>query len=430
MSLFLLAAFLVLMLLGVPLATAMGLAGTLAIGLADLGLMSLPISVYTGIAKYPLLAIPLFVLAGMVFERSGVALRLVRFAVAIAGERRGGLALAAILVCMVLGGISGSGPADAAAVATVMIPGMLRAGYPAAFSASLIAAAGSTAIIIPPSIAFILYSVLVPEASVPALFAAGLIPGLLAGVALMLPAWALSRRYDFGSATLDDGEIKVSFLQALKDASWGLLAPVLILGGMRSGAFTPTEAAVVAVFYGLLVGRFIYRTLDWTAIEDVLVEAAEVSGVILLIIALASVFAWAGSTLGAFEALGRLLIGISSNETIVLLAVTVLLLIAGMLLDAVSILFIFVPFLLPVLVHFKWEPVWFGVILTMNMAIGQFTPPMAINLMVTSRIAKVRMEDTVPWALWLVASMTVALLLVTFIPELALAIPGYLGYLN
>lgn len=430
MSLLLFAVFLALMFAGVPLAVALGLSGTALIYLADLGLMSLPTSVYTGIAKYPLLAIPVFVLAGLVFERSGVALRLVRFAVAIVGERRGGLALAAILVCMVLGGISGSGPADAAAVATVMIPGMLRAGYPAAFSAGVIAAAGSTAILIPPSIAFILYSVLVPEASVPALFAAGLVPGILAGLALMLPAWWLSVQHDFGISKPADGEMKTSFWQSFKEAIWGLLAPVLILGGMLTGAFTPTEAAVMAVFYGLFVGLVIYRTLNWQSIYELLVESAEVSGVVLIIIALASVFAWAGSTLGAFEALGRLLIGISSDETVVLLAITALLLIAGMFLDAVSILFIFVPFLLPVVQHFRWDPVWFGVILTMNMAIGQFTPPMAINLMVTCRIAGIRIEETVPWVLWMVGAMTGALLLVSFVPELALAVPRALGYLN
>ena len=430
MNMLLFVAFFTLMFAGVPLGVSMGLSATAVVFLADLGLMSVPTSVYTGIAKYPLLAIPVFILAGMVFERSGVALRLVRFAIAEVGERRGGLALAAILVCMVLGGISGSGPADAAAVATVMIPGMVRAGYPAAFSASVIAAAGSTAILIPPSIVFILYSVLVPEASVPALFAAGMIPGVLAGVALMAPVVWLSIKHGFGEEDTANNATRISFWQAFKEASWGLLAPVLILGGMRSGAFTPTEAAVVAVFYGLFVGLVIYRTLDWQSIFDVLAESAEVSGVVLLIIALASVFAWAGSTLGAFEALGSVLIGISSNETVVLLAVTLLLMIAGMFLDAVSILFIFVPFLLPVVLHFKWDPVWFGIILAMNMAIGQFTPPMAINLMVTSRIAGIRIEDTVRWVLWLVGAMVTALLLVTFIPELALALPRALGYLS
>ena len=430
MNMLLFIVFFALMIAGVPLGVSMGLSATALVVLADLGIMSVPTSVYTGIAKYPLLAIPVFVLAGMVFERSGVALRLVRFAVAVVGDRRGGLALAAILVCMVLGGISGSGPADAAAVATVMIPGMVRAGYPAVFSASVIAAAGSTAILIPPSIAFILYSVLVPEASVPALFAAGMLPGVLAGIALMVPVVWLSIKHGFGEERTGDRDSRTSFWQTFKEAIWGLLAPVLILGGMRSGAFTPTEAAVVAVFYGLFVGLVIYRTLDWQSIVDVLAESAEVSGAILLIIALASVFAWAGSALGAFEALGSALIGLSSNETMVLLAVTLLLLIAGMFLDAVSILFIFVPFLLPVIAHFKWDPVWFGVILAMNMAIGQFTPPMAINLMVTSRIAGVSIEKTVPWVLWMVAAMTVALLLVTFVPELALALPRSLGYLN
>ncbi|NCD26199.1 MAG: TRAP transporter large permease [Deltaproteobacteria bacterium] len=419
--------FVVLMLAGVPLATAMGVAGVAAIAGAGLGLPSVPISVYTGVAKYPLLAIPMFVFAGMVFERSGVALRLVNFTVALVGPLRGGLAIAAILVCMVLGGISGSGPADAAAVAMVMVPGMAAAGYPRAFSASLIAASGSMAIIIPPSIAFILYSVLVPQATVPALFAAGLIPGLLAGLALIVPSWALSVRHGFGSS--DDGGCRVGVLAAFKEAVWGLLAPVIILGGIRSGYFTPTEAAVAAVFYGLFVGIFVYRTLTVRGVYDLLVESAEVSAVVMLIIALSSVFAWAGNTLGAFEAMGRALIGLSPNETVTLLAVVVMLIVAGMFLDGVSILFIFIPILLPVMAHFAWNPVWFGVVLTMNLAIGQFTPPMALNLMVTTRIAGVRMEDTVRWVLWFVLAMLVAMLLVLFAPALSLYIPGRLGYL-
>ena len=419
--------FAVMMLLGVPLATAMGLSGAVAIAAAKLGLLSVPISVYTGVAKYPLLAIPMFVFAGMVFERSGVALRLVNFTVALVGPLRGGLAIAAIMVCMVLGGISGSGPADAAAVAMVMIPGMAAAGYPKAFSSSLIAAAGSTAILIPPSIAFILYSVLVPQASVPALFAAGLIPGFLAGLALVIPAWALSVRHGFG--LVDEGASCGSILVAFREAIWGLLAPVIILGGIRSGYFTPTEAAVAAVFYGLFVGFFIYRTLTLRSMYELLVESAEVSAVVMLIIALSSVFAWAGSTLGAFEAMGNALIGISSNENVTLLAVTLVLVIAGMFLDGVSILFIFIPILLPVMAHFGWNAVWFGVIMTMSLAIGQFTPPLALNLMVTTRIADIGIEETVPWVMWFVLAMTIAMLLVLFVPQLALMVPGYLGYL-
>lgn len=417
--------FAALMFSGVPLAVALGLAGTLVIAASGLGIMALPTSVYTGIAKYPLLAIPVFILAGLIFERAGVALRLVNFAVSVVGHRRGGLAVAAILVCMVLGGISGSGPADAAAVATVMIPSMLKAGYPKPFSAGIIAAAGSTAILIPPSIAFILYSVLVPQATVTALFAAGLIPGILAGLSLMLPAVWLSLRHGFGQ---DTGGSRLGFWKSLKDASWGLFAPVIILGGLRTGAFTPTEAAVVAVFYGLIVGMVIYRSLTWQMLYDVLVEAAEISAAVLLIIALASVFAWAGSTRGTFDHLSKFLIGAGASETVVLLAITLLLLIAGMFLDAISIFFIFLPFLVPIAKSFGWDLVWFGVVMTMNLAIGQFTPPMAVNLMVTSRIADISMESTVYWVLWMVAGMLVALLLVTFVPALALALPKSLGY--
>ena len=261
------AGFLVLMLIGAPLAVALGLAGTLAILDAQLGILSVPTNVYAGIAKYPLLAIPVFILAGLIFERAGVAKQLVTFASSLVGAKNGGLAVVAILVCMVMGGISGSGPADAAAVATVMIPSMHKAGYPKAFSASVIASAAATAILIPPSVAFIIYSVLVPQASVPALFAAGLFPGILAGLSLIVPTVWLSRKHGFG---LQDAGPRPPFWKSFREAIWGLLAPVIILGGLRTGAFTPTEAAVVAVFYGLAVGVFVYRTLTWRGLYEVL----------------------------------------------------------------------------------------------------------------------------------------------------------------
>jgi tripartite ATP-independent transporter DctM subunit len=425
-SVILFVGFFVLLALGAPLAVALGITGALVIYIEGLGIMSVPTDTFTGIAKYPLLALPVFILAGMVFERAGVALRLVRFATALVGNRRGGLALVAILVCMFLGGISGSGPADAAAVAMVLIPAMYKQGYPKAFSASLIAAAGSTAILIPPSIAFIVYSVLVPGASVPALFAGGMIPGILAGLSLVVPTLWFSRRNGWGA---HPNEEQPKVWQTFKEASWGLLAPVIILGGLRSGAFTPTEAAVVAAMYGFFVGVFVYRTLDWRTIYDVLAESAEISAIVMIIIALATVFAHAGSTLGAFDAFARALIGLTGNETVMLLAITVMILIAGMLLDAVSIFLVFLPILLPIVKAFHWDPVWFGVILTMNLAIGQFTPPMAVNLMVTSKIGGISMESTVPWVLWMVLAMTTMLLVVTFVPEIVLFLPRVLGYL-
>jgi tripartite ATP-independent transporter DctM subunit len=419
-------AFLFLMLCGVPLAVALGLAGTLAIMLAGLGIMSVPTNVYTGIAKYPLLAIPVFVLAGMILERAGVAASIVRFASSIVGQRRGGLATVAVLVAMILGGISGSGPADSAAVGAVMVPSMMRAGYPKPFTAALIAAAGSTDILIPPSIAFIVYSLLVPQASVPALFAAGLIPGILCGLTLIAVASWLSVRHGFEAQY---HETRPPFWRSLREAFWGLAAPVIILGGMRAGWFTPTEAAVVAVFYGLFVGVCIYRSLAWRDVVDALAESAEISAVILLIVALASVFAYASSTLGTFDHLAKALLGVAGSEVAVLLGITVLLLIAGMFLDAISIYFILLPLLLPIAAHFDWSPVWLGVVITMNLAIGQFTPPVGVNLMVTSRLSGVPMEASIPWVMWMVAAMLVALMLVTFVPEIALWLPGVLGYL-
>lgn len=417
--------FALLLALGAPLAVALGISGTAVILIEGLGIMSVPTNAYNGIAKYPLLALPVFVLAGMMFERAGVALRIVRFASAVVGKRRGAQGIVAILVCMFLGGISGSGPADAAAVAMVMIPGMLRQGYPKEFSATLIAAAGSTAILIPPSIALIVYSVLVPSASVPALFAGGVVPGMLAGLSLIIPTLYFSYKNGWG---LDDGEETPGLWDSFKEAIWGLLAPVIILGGLRAGIFTPTEAAVVAAFYGFFVGVFVYRTLTMRKVYEVLVESAEISAVVLLIISLAGVFAHAGATLGAFDAFAELLLGFTNNEALMLLMITIMLLIAGMLLDAVSIFLVFLPILLPIMAIYQWDPVWFGIIMTMNMAIGQFTPPMAVNLMVTTKIAGVTMESTVKWALWMVASMLFALGLVTVFPDLAMGLPRALGY--
>lgn len=424
-SLLLFVGFAVLLLLGAPLGVALGAAGTAVILTEGLGVMSVPTNVYAGLAKYPLLALPVFVLAGMIFERAGVALRIVNFTAAVVGNRRGAQGLVAVLVCMFLGGISGSGPADAAAVAMVMIPGMAKQGYPRAFSASLIAAAGSTAILIPPSIAFIVYSILVPTASVPALFAAGLIPGILAGLSLLIPVFYLSLREGWGTNHVEE---KVPVWQSFKEASWGLLAPVIILGGLRSGMFTPTEAAVVAVFYGFFVGMFVYRSLTWRDVYQVLVVSAEISAVVMIIISLAGVFAHAGSTLGAFDAFANALIGITANETLMLAMIMIMLLIAGMLLDAVSIFLVFLPILLPIANAFHWDLVWFGVLMTMNMAIGQFTPPMAVNLMVTSRIAGISIESTVRWVMWFVVAMLLALILVAAMPQLALWLPQTLGY--
>jgi C4-dicarboxylate transporter, DctM subunit len=424
-SFILLAGFFALLFIGMPLGVALGIAGVAVLAVEKLGIMAFPTNVWTGIAKYPLLALPVFIVAGMMFEKSGVAERLVRFAEACIGNRTGGLAIVAVIVCMVLGGISGSGPADAAAVAMVLAPSMLKQGYPRPYIASLTAAAGSTAILIPPSIAFIVYSVLVPGVSLNALFLGGLVPGVLAGLSLLFPAIWLAKKHGFGKP--DPNVVRPPIWQTFKEAIWGLMAPIVILGGLRSGVFTPTEAAVVAVFYGLFVGVFIYRTLDAKKIYEVLAQSAEISAVVMIIIALASVFAHAGSTVGTFDAAAKTLISFTANETVMLLAITMILLIAGMLIDGVSIFLVFLPILLPIAKTYGWNLTWFGIIMTMNIAIGQFTPPMAVNLMVTCKVAGCTMESTVPWVLWFVLAMLCSLLLVTFVPEIALFLPRLMG---
>ena len=426
-DLWMLASFLLLLLVGVPVAFSLALSGAIGIvaGLSPDMLATLGTNTYNGVAKYPLIAIPLFILTGLVFEKSGVALRLVRFAQALIGPRHGGLAMVAILVCLIMGGMSGSGPADAAAVAMVMLPSMTRAGYPKPFSATLIAASASTAILIPPSIALILYSIVVPGVDLRALFAAGLFPGIIAGLVLLLPAWLLARRYGWENP---EGAERPPLGESFRQALPALFAPVLILGGLRSGLFTPTEAAVAGVTYGVVIGLFVTRELDWRNLWRLCGEAAVISGVVMLIIALAGIFAWAGTMLGTFSHLAEWLISLSDNSAVLLILVMIAVLLAGMLLDAISIYLILMPILIPVMQHFGWNPVWFGILLAMNIAIGQFTPPVAINLLVTAEVAKIRLEQTVGWAMLFVLVMGSALVLVAVFPEIALWLPRILGY--
>ncbi|EXU80149.1 TRAP transporter large permease [Comamonas aquatica] len=424
-------AFLVLMFLGVPIGAALGLAGAACIALANLdvqwfGLLAVPQNFYAGLGKYPLLAIPMFVLVGAIFDRSGVAARLVNFAIAIVGRGPGMLPLVAIAVAMFLGGISGSGPANAAAVGGVMIAAMYRAGYPGSFSASVVGAAAATDILIPPSVAFIIYSVLVPGASVPALFAAGMIPGILAGLALVVPAVWMARRHKMGHLEADLP--RPALWQSFKEAIWGLAAPVLILGGMRAGWFTPTEAAVVAVFYGLFVGMCIHRTIGVRDLFPILREAGELSAVILLVVSLAGIFAFSLSTLGVIDPVAKAIVHSGLGEYGVLMLLILLLITVGMFLDGISIFLIFVPLLLPIMQHYGWDPVWFGVILTLKVALGQFTPPLAVNLMVSCRIAGVPMESTVRWVIPMLIAMFLVMLLVIAFPQLALWLPARLGY--
>jgi tripartite ATP-independent transporter DctM subunit len=311
-------------------------------------------------------------------------------------------------------------------VGAVMIAAMSRAGYPAPFSASIVGAAAATDILIPPSIAFVVYSVYVPGASVPAMFAAGVLPGLLAGLALIVPAVWLSRRRGWGQHERDLP--RPPFWRSLREASWGLAAPVLILGGMRAGWFTPTEAAAVAVAYGLIVGLAIHRTVKLGDLWGIFREAAEVSAVIMIVMALAGIFAYAVSTLGLADPVVRAVQASGLGSAGVLSALLIIGLVVGMFLDGVSIFLVFLPLLYPLMLAFRWDPVWFGVLLTMVVAIGQFTPPLAVNLLVACRLAAVRIEQTLPHVGWLVLGFVVAAVLVAAFPPLALWLPRSMGF--
>jgi len=416
--------FFILLLLGVPIAIAIAVPSFLVIWGGDLGTPVIAPNFFAGIAKFPLLAIPLFILAGFILERCGISQRIIRFANILVGRRKGGLAIVAIGVCVFFGGVSGSGPADSAAIGAILIPAMFAQGYSKGYSAALIAAAGSTAIIVPPSIALIIYGA-ITNTSVPALFAAGAVPGFLAGLSLLIPAIWIARKRGYGSEK--EGEIDISLGESFKEAFWGLLAPVIILGGLYGGIFTPTEAAVVAVFYSLFLGLVIYGTLSFKKIYQILVDATEASAIVMLIVAFAGLFSWAGSTIGILDSLAGLVMGISDNEWVVLIVINLLIFVGGMLIDAISIFYIFLPIFIPIMGHYGWDPVWFGVMMTLNLAIGQFTPPVAVNLYVTTQLADIRLEETFK-AVWpMVVAMLIALVVVVLFPSLSLFIPKFFG---
>jgi tripartite ATP-independent transporter DctM subunit len=421
-SVWLFATFLVLVSLGVPIAIAVGVSGSAFLWYHQLGIQILSANVYGNIAKFQLLAIPFFILAGLILDRVGISRRLVHLVNLLIGPTRGGLALVAVVVCVFFAGISGSGPADTAALGTVLIPAMVARGYDAGFASALIASGGSIAIVIPPSIAFILYGV-ITATSIPALFAAGILPGIVVGLCLMVPSYLISRARGYAGERWGTGP---EIWEAFKDAIWGLLAPLVILGGIYGGIFTPTEAAVVAVFYGLFVGGLVYRTLTWRMLYGTLRDAALSSAVVMIIVAFAGLFAWAGSTLGAMDKAAQFIISLSQSPWVSILWVNLLLFIAGMLLDAVSIYYVFLPIFMPVMAHFRWDPIWFGVVMTVNLAIGQVTPPVAVNLYVAANLAKIRLEDISRAVVPFVLAMLGALVVTIYLPFLSTWIPKLL----
>lgn len=415
--------FFLFLFLGVPIAISAGITAAIFLWKYNLGIQIISPNFFANIAKFPLLAIPFFILAGFIMDRVGLSRRLVNLLHLLIGPIPGGLGLVAVCGCVFFGAISGTGPADTAAIGAVMIPAMVKRGYDIGFSSAVVAAAATTDVLIPPSVAFVVYGV-ITETSIGGLFAAGIIPGLIMGLALVLPVYIISKKNGWGG---DRWGTKEEIWQAFKEAFWGLLAPVIILGGIYGGIFTPTEAAVIAVFYGFFVGLIVYRNLTWSMLYGVLRDAAISTSVVMVVVAFAGIFAWTGSTLGIMEKGAKALLNLSQNPIFILLFLNVILLIAGMLMDAISIYYIFLPILIPVIKHFGWDPMWFGVMMTVNLAIGTVTPPVALNLYVAANLANISMERISRAAFPFVLALIGALLIITYIPSLSLWLPRLLG---
>ena len=415
--------FLVPLLLRVPIAVALGSAAIFVVWNWDLGYQMLSYSFFSGIAKFPLLAIPFFILAGVIMEKVGIAERIIALIKQLVGDMTGGLAVATVIVAAFWGAVSGSGPATVAALGLILIPGMAEAGYDKAFATAVVSVSAGLAIIIPPSISFIVYGDIMQQ-SVGTLFAAGVVPGIVVAVFLCVAVWLISKKHGYRGAPRGSSK---EIIFALKDACWGLFTPVIILGGIYGGVFTPPEAAAVAVFYGLFVGVFIYRSLTLRGLYEILSETVAGTSVVMIVVTCAGLYSWLGATVGLIDKIAALLLGISENPLVILLMINIILLFAGMLLDAISIAYVFLPILAPVIVTFGWDPIWFGVMMTVNMAIGQVTPPVAVNLYVGARISGLTMEQITRPVIPLIIASVIALAVITIFPGIALFLPRLMG---
>jgi C4-dicarboxylate transporter DctM subunit len=416
--------FLVLMALGIPIGTALGVAAVLTIYWFDLGIQMLGVNFSSGIASFPLLAIPFFVLAGVILQRAGLAATIARFFELLVGRATGGLSMVAVFTCMFWGALSGSGPATTAAVGLILLTPMIRHGYDRNFAGALIANSADLSIIIPPSIAFIIYGN-ITSVSVSALFVAGIIPGLLTGVATVLVAYLISRKR--GYRGLEERAGAREILLALKDSIWAILSPVIILGGIYTGIFTPTEAAVVAVFYSLFVAVFIYRSLTFRDFIHVLVDAAVTSSVIMFIVVFAGIFTWAASVIGIVDMAANAIVSISPNPAVMIVLVNFLLLALGMVLDAISISYLIMPILIPVLAEFGIDPLWYGVIFISALAIGQATPPVGVNLFTAANLIRGDIDGVAREAIPFVIMDVVVLIILSLFPILSLYLPVAAG---
>ncbi|HAX20252.1 MAG TPA: C4-dicarboxylate ABC transporter permease [Hydrogenophaga sp.] len=413
---------LVTMLLGfafsISIAVSIGGSAILGIALFDSAkLILVPKEMFTAIDKFPLAAVPFFILAGNLMENGGISRRLVNFAKSLVGGVQGGLPMSCVLTCMIFAAVSGSSVATTFAIGAILIPALVKHGYPVGYAASLQATSAELGVIIPPSIPLILFGVSA-EVSIGELFVAGVGPGLLIGGALMLFVHLYCRFKGLGK---NDGDGRLNLGRASVEAAWALLMPVIILGGIYGGVFTPTEASVIAVFYALLIGVFVHRELKVSDLGKVLRKSVISSAVIMFIIANAGLFAFLITRAGIPDAIGVWLTDILQSPAWFLLGVNAALFVIGMFIETSAAIIVLAPILVPVAIHFGVDPVHFGIIMVVNLALGMITPPFGVNLFAACTVAKISLDQIVRHLLPFVLVILGCLMLITYLPSITLA---------
>ncbi|MEH7389100.1 TRAP transporter large permease [Bacillus sp. JJ1474] len=408
--------FAILCLIRVPIAISLGLSSIVALSMIDFTLYTVIQKMFNSLNSATLMAIPGFVFAGIIMSKGGISYHLIEALKSWVGHIRGGLAVVTILACMIFAAISGSSPATAAAIGSIMIPGMIKAGYSKRYAMGLVAAAGTLGILIPPSIPLIIYAS-VAEESVGKLFAAGVLPGLMLGGILLVSAIVNARINNYGQ--LPKEPMDVRWKKSYK-AIWGFLLPVIILGGIYSGIVTPTEAAFVSCLYGVIVSVFIYKEMTFPKFREILKESINITAMIFLVIASAMIFGMFLTTEQVPQNFAAWIEESSSNKWIFMIGVNLMFFVLGMFLEAVAIILITLPILLPVLVIFDINIIHFAIIMTINMEIAMITPPVGLNLFVVSGITREKVGEVVKGVAPFFVLMVVALILVVIFPQISL----------
>jgi C4-dicarboxylate transporter DctM subunit len=420
--------FVLLLLFGLELWYAMGVASALyLVGLQFFGAIPIPLTLIpqqlmAGVDSFPLLAVPMFILAGELMTRGGVTVRLVNFSAALVGHIKGGLAQVGVLANVIMSGMSGSAAADLAATGSLLIPAMIKRGYPADFAAAVLASASTVGPVIPPSIVMVIMGSMV-SVSVGQLFMGGVVPGLLMGVAMMIVVWRYAKRTNL---PVEPRATRSQFLHALWDGALALFMPAIVLGSILLGIATPTEAAVVAVLYALILGMFVYREIGWADLPEIFTNVAITSAAVMLTVATAQLLGWITAAEGLGNVIGAWLTSLTTNPYVILLVINLVLLVLGTAMEPVPVMLLTVPILFPMVTKLGIDPVHFGVVVTLNLMIGCLTPPVGINLFLASAMSGVPVMRVARASTPFIVVLLIVLALITYIPQLVLWLPQFI----